>query len=180
MKARRHGSPRTRRGAPLTHCAIGAAPCLRTSSLECGAAWPALPAQALPPLGPSARAEPLHAFGHQVFHAEGVTRGQLWCCRRVWAGRQGRPPADLSALPVARGPGMRRSTTLADLLTPRLVANPFSTIRASLRRRSSDEFEDGVAHGWQSRLRWRPADSFFSALLRQGGDAGERHRRSSS
>jgi len=39
------------------------------------------------------------------------------------------------------------STTLADLLTPLLVANRFSAIRASLRRRSSDEFEDGVAYG---------------------------------
>jgi hypothetical protein len=34
----------------------------------------------------------------------------------------------------------------------------------------SDEFEDGVAHGWQSRLRRWPADS-FSALLLRGGDA---------
>jgi hypothetical protein len=34
-------------------------------------------------------------------------------------------------------------------------------MRTSLRWWSSDEFEDGVAHGWQSRLgRW-PVDSFF-------------------
>jgi len=57
--------------------------------------------------------------------------------------------------------GRQPSTTLADLLTPRLVANPFSAMWTSLRWWSSDEFEDGVAHGWQSRLgRW-PIDSFF-------------------
>src|SRR5450756_2380307 len=72
------------------------------------------------------------------------------------------------------------SATLADLLTPHLVANPLSAMRASLRWRSSDEFEDGVANGWQSRLRRRPADSFFSVLLLRGGDAGERRKRSSS
>src|SRR4051812_6787688 len=72
------------------------------------------------------------------------------------------------------------STTLADLFTPRLVANPFSAMRTSLRWWSSDEFEDGVAYGWQSRLgRW-PVDSFFPALLLRGGDAGGRHMRSSS
>jgi hypothetical protein len=32
------------------------------------------------------------------------------------------------------GPGGVPSTTLADVLTPRLVANPFSAMRASLRR----------------------------------------------
>jgi hypothetical protein len=69
---------------------------------------------------------------------------------------------------------------LADLLPPLLVANPFSAMRASLRRWSSDEFEDGVAHGWQGRLgRW-PVDSFFPALQLQGGDAGGRRTRSSS
>jgi hypothetical protein len=61
---------------------------------------------------------------------------------------------------------------LADLFTPPLfVGNPFSAMRASRWRWSSDEFEDGVAHGWQSRLgRW-PVDSFFPALLLQGGEA---------
>src|SRR3974390_107974 len=59
----------------------------------------------------------------------------------------------------------RSSTTLADLLTLPLVANPFSTVRATLRRRSSEEFEDGVAYGWQSWLRRGPLDSFFPALL---------------
>jgi hypothetical protein len=56
------------------------------------------------------------------------------------------------------------STTLADLLTRPLVANPFSTMGTSLRRLWSEEFEDGVAYGGQSWLRRRPIDSFFSAL----------------
>src|SRR4029077_19103780 len=43
----------------------------------------------------------------------------------------------------------RPSTTLADLLTPLLAANPFSAMRASLRRWPSDKFEDGLLHGWQ-------------------------------
>jgi hypothetical protein len=43
------------------------------------------------------------------------------------------------------------STTLADLLTALLIANPFSTIRASLRRQSSEESEDGVAYSRQGR-----------------------------
>ena len=60
---------------------------------------------------------------------------------------------------------MKSSTTLADLLTLPLVANPFPAMRALLRRWSSDEVEDGVAHGWQSRLRRWAVDSFFSALL---------------
>jgi hypothetical protein len=34
------------------------------------------------------------------------------------------------------------STTLADLLTPLPVANPFSAVRASLR--PGDEFDDGL------------------------------------
>src|SRR5262245_32076537 len=72
------------------------------------------------------------------------------------------------------------STTLADLLTPPFVANPFSTIRASLRRQSSEEFEDGVAHGRQGWLRRRPVDSFFSALPLRDGDAGGRRKRSLS
>src|SRR4030088_2843232 len=72
------------------------------------------------------------------------------------------------------------STTLADLLPPLLVANPFSAMRASLRRWSSDEFEDGVAHGWQGRLGRGARGSFFFALQLQGGDAGGRRTRSSS
>ena|SRR6516165_4758266 len=64
------------------------------------------------------------------------------------------------------------------VLTPRVLAllwqiysrcvfsaNPFSAARASLRRWSSDEFEDGLAHGGQCRSRRRPIDSFFPALL---------------
>jgi hypothetical protein len=35
------------------------------------------------------------------------------------------------------------STTLADLLTPQLAVNPISAMRASMRRWSSDELEDG-------------------------------------
>ncbi len=57
------------------------------------------------------------------------------------------------------------STTLADLFTLLFAANPFSAARASLRRWSSDEFEDGLAHGGQCRSRRRPVDSFFPALL---------------
>src|SRR5262245_30368811 len=72
------------------------------------------------------------------------------------------------------------STTLADLLRPPLVANPFSAMRASLRRWSNEEFEDGVAYGGQSWLRRRPIDSFFPALLLRAGDVGGRRKRSSS
>jgi hypothetical protein len=56
---------------------------------------------------------------------------------------------------------------LADLLTLPLllVANPFLAVRASSRLWLSDEFEDGVAYGGQCRLRRRPVDSFFPALL---------------
>src|SRR5258707_4740002 len=59
----------------------------------------------------------------------------------------------------------RPSTTLADLFTLLFAANPFSAARASLRRWSSDEFEDGLAHGGQCRSRRGPVYSFFSALL---------------
>jgi hypothetical protein len=54
---------------------------------------------------------------------------------------------------------------LADLLTPLLAANPFSAVRASLWRWSSDEFEDGVTHGRQGWLGRRPVDLFFPASL---------------
>ena len=74
------------------------------------------------------------------------------------------------------------STTLVGLLTPLLVANPFSTVRASLRRWSSEEFEDGLTHGWQGRLRWRPVDSFFppcccEPATLQEGVSDHRHER---
>ena len=52
------------------------------------------------------------------------------------------------------------STTLADLLTPLFVANPFSAVRASFLRQSSDEGDDGVADGRQTGLRRRSIDSF--------------------
>jgi hypothetical protein len=57
------------------------------------------------------------------------------------------------------------STTLADLLTPLLGANPFSTVRASFRWQLSDERDDGVADGRQAWLRRRSMDSFFPASL---------------
>ena len=57
------------------------------------------------------------------------------------------------------------STTLADLLTPLFVANPFSAVRASFLRQSSDEGDDGVADGRQTGLRRRSIDSFFPASL---------------
>ena len=75
---------------------------------------------------------------------------------------------------------MLSSTTLADLLTPPLGAHPFSTMRASLRRQSSEEFDDCVAHGGQSWLRRRAVDSFFSASLLRDGGAGGRRKRSLS
>ncbi len=59
----------------------------------------------------------------------------------------------------------RTSTTLADLLTPLFVANPFSAVRASFWRQSSDERDDGVADGRQAWLRRRSVDSFFPAAL---------------
>src|SRR5258708_7390098 len=51
------------------------------------------------------------------------------------------------------------TTTLADLFTLLFAANPFSAARAWLRRWSSDELEDGLAHGGQCRSRRRPVDS---------------------
>src|SRR5438552_8653030 len=57
------------------------------------------------------------------------------------------------------------NTTLADLLTPLLVANPFSAVRAFLRWWASDCFEDGVTYRWQGGLRRRSVDSFFPAVL---------------
>src|SRR6516165_11025240 len=57
------------------------------------------------------------------------------------------------------------STTLADLLTPLFVANPFSAVRTSVRWWAVDEFENGLAHGGQGGLRRRPVDSFFPVLL---------------
>jgi len=65
---------------------------------------------------------------------------------------QGCPPQRAAlnqfSIPASIDLSTRPSTTLADSLTLLLVANPFSAMRTSLRWWSSDEFEDGVAHGW--------------------------------
>src|SRR5580704_7094496 len=60
---------------------------------------------------------------------------------------------------------MGSSTTLADLLTPLLDTNPFSTVRASFRWQLSNERDNGVADGRQAWLRRRSIDSFFPASL---------------
>src|SRR3974390_1586757 len=91
-------------------------------------------------------------------------RPRFPCSRGALATGMGMRVASLWVRPSRRR-ATQTSTTLADLLTLPLVANPFSTVRATLRRRSSEEFEDGVAYGWQSWLRRRPVDSFFPALL---------------
>src|SRR6266568_3963311 len=57
------------------------------------------------------------------------------------------------------------STTLADLFTPHLRADPPLTVWAALRRRSSDDLDDGVTHGGQAWLRRRSVNSFFPASL---------------
>ena len=69
------------------------------------------------------------------------------------------------------------STTLADLLTPLLFADLSSAVGTSLRSWSNDEFDDGVAHGREARLRRWAVDSFFSApLVRDDGVGGMRKR----
>src|SRR5215204_3577917 len=55
-------------------------------------------------------------------------------------------------------------------------------MRASLRWWSREEFENGVAHGWQSRLRRWPVDSFFppcccKAAMLEEGVSDHRHQR---
>ena len=70
------------------------------------------------------------------------------------------------------------STTLADLFTLLLFADLSFAIWAFLKRWSNDEFDDGVAHGRQGRLRRRAVDSFFSAPLVRGDDAGGMRKRS--
>ena len=57
------------------------------------------------------------------------------------------------------------NSTLADLLTPLLVANPFLAIRATLLWWLGDKFEYGLPHGWQSWLRRWTVDSFFPVSL---------------
>src|SRR3981189_1272412 len=64
----------------------------------------------------------------------------------------------LGLLGARNAPTSCPSTTLADLLPPLLVANPFSAMRASLRRWRSDEFEDGGGHGGKGRLGGGPGD----------------------
>ena len=61
--------------------------------------------------------------------------------------------------------GTDPSTTLADLLTPLPVANPFLAMRATLLWWLGDKFEDGLPHGWQSWLRRWAVDSFFPVSL---------------
>jgi hypothetical protein len=70
------------------------------------------------------------------------------------------------------------STTLADLFTLLLFADLSFAIWAFLKRWSNDEFDDGVAHGRQGRLRRRAVDSFFSDPLVRGDDAGGMRKRS--
>ena len=66
------------------------------------------------------------------------------------------------------------SSTLADLLTPLLVANPFLAMRATLLWWLGDKFEYGLPHGWQSWLRRWTVDFFFPsrcfepAILKEG------------
>ena len=74
------------------------------------------------------------------------------------------------------------STTLADLLTPLLDTNPFSTVRASFRWQLSDERDDGVADGRQAWLRRRSVDFFspprcFEAAVLQEGEGEHCHER---
>ena len=57
------------------------------------------------------------------------------------------------------------STTLADLFKLHVRADPFSAVRASLRRQSSDERDDGVTDGRQAWLRRRSVESFFPISL---------------
>src|SRR5262249_3963164 len=85
-----------------------------------------------------------------------------------------------SLSPIANFMSTRPNPTLAELLMPLPAANPFSTMRASLRWYSSEELEDGVTYGGQSWLRRGSVDSFFSALLLRDGDAAGRRKRSSS
>ena len=59
---------------------------------------------------------------------------------------------------------MEISTTLADLLTPLPVANPFLAMRATLLWWLGDKFEYGLPHGWQSWLRRWTVRFFFSRL----------------
>src|SRR5262249_6108072 len=94
-------------------------------------------------------------------------------------GVSGSPPK-AGIRPVLAFMSNRPNPTLAEVLMPLPAANPFSTMRASLRWYSSEELEDGVTYGGQSWLRRGSVDSFFSALLLRDGDAAGRRKRSSS
>src|SRR5664279_6319363 len=106
------------------------------------------------------------AKGHKRTNHHGRKSTVVRCCPKADSGREFMNP--------------RPSTTLADSFTRRFGVDPSSAVRASLRRQSSDELDDGVAHGRQAWLRRRPVDSFFPASLLRGGDAGGRRKRSSS
>src|SRR5262245_19991753 len=104
-----------------------------------------------------------------------VTRVRAKCARPVNNRRKTGSVARKQSAPFRE-----ISPTLAELLMPLPAANPFSTMRASLRWYSSEELEDGVTYGGQSWLRRGSVDSFFSALLLRDGDAAGRRKRSSS
>src|SRR5262249_56845858 len=74
---------------------------------------------------------------------------------------EGEADIDRAALTESGFMSTRPSTTLADLLGPPLVANPFSAMRASLRRRSTDEFANSLAHGGEGWGRRGRAALFF-------------------
>src|SRR5262249_55790155 len=81
------------------------------------------------------------------------------------------PRADIRPTPAFMR--TRPSPTLAELLMPLPAANPFSTMRASLRGYSSEELEDGVTYGGESWLRGGGGGFFFFSLfLGGGGGAG--------
>src|SRR4029079_1428217 len=109
-------------------------------------------------------------ISESVHTAEDV-KGATWatrdihCLPRLFNARQKGSAAAGSPIFQSTKVATTSRTTLADLLAPLLVANPFSAVRASLRRWSSEEFEDGLAYGGQCRLRRRSGDSFFSAVL---------------
>jgi hypothetical protein len=50
---------------------------------------------------------------------------------------------------------------------PLLSADLSSAVRASLRSWLNDEIDDGLAYGWQTRLRRWTVDSFFPPHLRE-------------
>src|SRR5262249_52934423 len=83
-------------------------------------------------------------------------------------------------------PPILTSPTLAELLMPLPAANPFSTMRASLRWYSSEELEDGVTYGGESWVvrGWGggPSILFFPRCCRetamlQEGVSDHRHER---